>query len=64
MRILWTNVAVSQLQSIHDYLAQTSPDYALQIVDRLTKRSVHLSVFWPNGAGIWSAATSRRFRKR
>jgi len=28
VKVLWTNSAVAQLQAIHDYLAQTSPDYA------------------------------------
>ena len=45
MRILWTDTAVSQLQAIHDYVAKTSPEYALLIVDRLTKRSVQIATF-------------------
>ena len=47
MKVLWTDSAVAQLQAIHDYLAQTSPDYALRIVDRLTRRSIQIAVF-PN----------------
>lgn len=47
MKVLWTDSAVSQLQAIHDYLAQTSPDYALRIVDRLTRRSIQIAAF-PN----------------
>ena len=47
MKVLWTESAVSQLQAIHDYLAQTSPNYAVRIVDRLTRRSIQISTF-PN----------------
>jgi toxin ParE1/3/4 len=35
------------LQAIHDYLAQTSRDYAVRIIDRLTKRSIQIATF-PN----------------
>jgi len=47
VKVLWTNSAVAQLQAIHDYLAQTSPDYAVRIVDRLTRRSIQIAAF-PN----------------
>jgi len=47
VKVLWTDSAVAQLQAVHDYLAQTSPDYALRIVDRLTRRSIQIAVF-PN----------------
>lgn len=45
MKVLWADAAVAQLEAIHDYLAQTSPEYAHRIVDRLTKRSVQIAVF-------------------
>lgn len=45
MKVLWTESALAQLQAIYDYLAQTSPKYALRIVDRLTKRSVQIAAF-------------------
>ena len=45
MKVLWTDAATSQLEAIHDYVAQTSPEYARRIVDRLTKRSIQISVF-------------------
>lgn len=47
MKVLWTASALAQLQAIHDYLAQTSPDYAVRIIDRLTSRSIQLANF-PN----------------
>ena len=47
MKVLWTDSAIAQLQAIHDYIAQTSPDYAVRIVDRLTSRSIQIAAF-PN----------------
>jgi toxin ParE1/3/4 len=43
--VLWTESALAQLQAIHDYLAQSSPEYALRIVDRLTARSIQIATF-------------------
>ena len=45
MKVSWTESSLSQLQTIHDYIAQTSPDYALRMIDRLTKRSIQISDF-------------------
>lgn len=47
MRVLWTDAAIAQLQGIHDYISQTSADYAIRIIDRLTKRSIQIAEF-PN----------------
>ncbi len=45
MKVLWTNSAVAQLEAIHDYIAQTSPEYARRIVDNLTRRSIQIGAF-------------------
>ena len=45
MKVLWTDAAVAQLEAIHDYVAQTSPEYARRIIDRLTKRSIQIASF-------------------
>lgn len=45
MKVLWTDAAVAQLQAIHDYVAQTSPEYARRIIDRLTRRSIQIAAF-------------------
>jgi toxin ParE1/3/4 len=45
VKVLWTEAALSQLQAIYDYIAQTSPEYALRMIDRLTKRSIQISEF-------------------
>jgi len=45
VKVLWTDAAVAQLQAIHDYVAQTSPEYARRIIDRLTRRSIQIAAF-------------------
>jgi len=43
MNVYWTTTAQSQLEAIHAYIAQNSPQYAKRIVDRLTGRSQQIS---------------------
>lgn len=45
MNVHWTDTAVDHLQGIHDYIAQTSPRYALRMVDRLTRRTQQIATF-------------------
>ncbi|HEV7397203.1 MAG TPA: type II toxin-antitoxin system RelE/ParE family toxin [Pyrinomonadaceae bacterium] len=45
MKVLWADAAVAQLQAIYDYVAQTSPEYALRLIDRLTNRSIQIATF-------------------
>ena len=45
MRVLWADAAKRQLHAIHDYVAQTSPDYAVRLLDCLTKRSIQIALF-------------------
>ena len=45
MKVLWSEAAEGQLKAIHDFIALTSSDYALPIVDRLTKRSIQIAAF-------------------
>ena len=45
MKVVWTKSAETQLHAIHDYLARTSPEYALRIVDRTTARSIQITTF-------------------
>ena len=45
MKVHWTDKAVEQLASIHDYIAQNSPQYALRVIDRLTRRSQQIGNF-------------------
>jgi addiction module RelE/StbE family toxin len=52
VKVLWTDAAVAQLEAIHDYVAQTSPEYARRIIDRLTKRSIQISKFPLSGRAV------------
>ncbi len=45
MKVHWTAAARAQLKAIHVYISQTSPQYAQQVVDRLTRRSQQLAAF-------------------
>ena len=45
MKVLWSDAAVGQLKAIHDYVAQTSTEYAFRLVDRLTNRSTQIAIF-------------------
>ena len=43
MRVHWTETAQDHLDSIRAYIAQDSPEYALRMVDRLTRRSQQIA---------------------
>ena len=45
MKVLWTDAANAQLELINNYVAQTSQEYALKIVDQLTSRSQQIADF-------------------
>jgi len=45
VKVLWTKNADAQLEAIHSYVAQTSPEYARRIVDNLTRRSIQIAAF-------------------
>jgi toxin ParE1/3/4 len=45
VKVLWTDSAIAHLQAIHDFIAQTSPDYALRVIDQLTNRSIQIASF-------------------
>jgi toxin ParE1/3/4 len=45
LRVVWTNFANSNLQAIHDYIAQTSVDYARTMIERLTSQSRQIETF-------------------
>ena len=45
MKVLWTDAAIGQLESIYNYVSQTSPQYALRIIDQLIRSSDRIAVF-------------------
>lgn len=49
MKVHWTQHALTQLDSIYEFIAQDSPVYALQLIYHITQRSAQLGQF-PNSA--------------
>jgi len=47
--VVWTQHAIAQLVDIYEFIAQDSPVYAKQMVDRLTQRSEQLGEFPQSG---------------
>ena len=45
MIVFLSEAAVAQLEALHEYIAQTSEEYARRMVDRLTKRTIQISAF-------------------
>jgi addiction module RelE/StbE family toxin len=43
MTVHWTDTAQDHLAGIYAYIAQNSPEYALRMVDRLTRRSQQIA---------------------
>jgi toxin ParE1/3/4 len=52
VKVLWTEAALSQLQAIYDYISHTSPEYALRMIDRLTKSSIQITEFPYSGRRV------------
>ena len=49
MNVFWTDTAIQHLLSIYSYIAQNSPQYARQTIDRLTRRSQQIASFPRSG---------------
>ncbi len=43
MNVHWTETAQEHLDAIYGYIAKDSPEYALRMVDRLTRRSQQIA---------------------
>ena len=52
MNVVWTDNAVSHLDSIYAYVAQNSPEYALDVIDRITRRSRQIAAFSLSGRRV------------
>jgi toxin ParE1/3/4 len=52
VKVVWTDTAVEHLQALHAYLAKNSPQYALRMVDRLTRRSQQIAEFPLSGREV------------
>jgi toxin ParE1/3/4 len=49
VRVLWTDAALGQPESIRDYFARTSPEYARRLVERIVNRSERIAAFPRSG---------------
>ena len=52
MKVYWTDTAQEHLDAIHAYIAQDSSEYALRMVDRLTRRSQQIAEFPLSGRRV------------
>lgn len=52
MKVYWTQTAIENLSAIYNYVAQTSPQYASRLVDRITKRSEQITSFPLSGRTV------------
>jgi toxin ParE1/3/4 len=52
VKVHWTDTALEHLNAIHGYIAKNSPQYALRVVDRLTRRSLQLAEFPMSGRAV------------
>lgn len=52
MKVHWTRSAISDLAGIYAHIAQDSSRYALNVVDRLTKRTKQLAAFQYSGQTV------------
>jgi len=52
VRVHWSDTACDHLRAIYAYVARNSPQYALRVVDRLTKRSQQIAAFPLSGREV------------
>lgn len=52
MKVHWTETAEGHLDAIYDFIAQDSPQYAMRMVDRLTRRSQQIADFPLSGRKV------------
>ena len=52
MKVHWTDTAVDHLAAINAYLEHNAPDYALRVIDRLTRRSQQIGRFPHSGRAV------------
>jgi toxin ParE1/3/4 len=52
MKVLWTETAESHLDAIFSYISLDFPQYAKQMIDRITRRSQQISEFPLSGRKV------------
>jgi toxin ParE1/3/4 len=52
MRVFWTETAEKHLDAIYSYISLDSPEYAKQVIDRITRRSIQIADFPLSGRKV------------
>jgi toxin ParE1/3/4 len=52
VKVHWTNTALGHLVAIYEYIAKDSPQYALRVVDRITRRSERIAAYPESGRAV------------
>lgn len=52
MKVHWTDTAEEHLDAIYAFIAKDSPEYALRMVDRLTRRSQQIASYPLSGRKV------------
>jgi toxin ParE1/3/4 len=52
MKVLWTETAENHLEAIFSYISLDSPEYARQMIDRITRRSIQVASFPLSGRKV------------
>jgi toxin ParE1/3/4 len=52
MKVFWTETAENHLDAIYSYISLDSPEYAKQIIDRITRRSIQIADFPLSGRKV------------
>lgn len=52
MKVHWTETARAHLAAIHQHIRQDSAEFAVRMVDRLTRRSQQIAVFPVSGRKV------------
>jgi len=52
VKVCWTHTAQAHLAAIYAYIAPDSPEYAVRMVDRLTRRSQQVACFPRSGRRV------------
>lgn len=62
MKVIWTEFALNDLKSIHEYISKDSKPYADQFIEKLIKRVDQLEKF-PNSGRITPEFDSKIIRE-
>ena len=52
MNVIWSTKAIGQLQAIYGYIAENSPPYATNMIERLHARAGQLEAFPDSGRPV------------